>query len=348
MNGAIPGVVFLLLFPAGSDREAVELPSAEEIAAKARAGMEEYVGKLATRLCGTVHDRSGPGRIRDGSGPKEGTLWDERKVTIVQNGRYGYWIEETNSFDGSPPVSLAMLYGPKVRASLRKGEDGQWSLTDYRAAEGRAEDCWPLTAWTGMGYLLEAAPIRERSKLLWSEGIRLQPVGWDKVDGRRVLRVAFENPGFSSHGERGEIWLDPGWMWAIVKGRTERLVHDGDEWHTMRTEFRLEYNESYAPYPVPKKHWGDWIVEGSTRNPEGWYEQIFELRVPEKPPADEEFTLARFGVANVAATPVKREAAPWLWIALVACIFAGLLWWLRSRMRGAGEVNHAGQGETEG
>ena len=322
----------LLFFPLPAVSEGADPPTPDELAEKVRAAMRRYLVEVGTRLCGSIRERSGP---------NEGPLWQQRKVQIVQNGRYGYVVEETDYLDGSHPTSWALLCGPAVRAALEKAQDGKWVVVDYAVKRSLAIECWQLTYQTAVGYMLLAFPSPAASKQLWSEGVRLLPTSWEEVDGRRLLRVPYQ---ILPEEQRGEVWLDPGRMWAIVRGRWQRAVRRGNHWGTQRTELQVDYDDTYAPYPVPKRRRGDWVVVGASNNGSaGWWETVYELRIPEELPKDGTFTLARFGVPNVAGVPVKREAAPWLWIGLVACVMAGLLWWLRSRMRGAGEGNPLSQ-----
>ena len=312
----IPTVLSVAAMAAGDDRGRVEDP--KTLTQTVKAAMEEYL-QTATRLCGTVRERSGT--------VKDGQLVVDTKVDIEikQNGRYGYLIESRKDEQLPQPSRRALLYGPKIRARLAQTGDGKWYVSGYTAGgEPVRNACWIVSYYTAPGYFLEPGFDWQFACSLWSQTAVVKSVQWTKLEGKDVVKVVYstEHPVLSRDGG---VWLDPEWNWAIVRQEERRKGVSGEP-----SVLTMVYDESFRPAPVPKVLDLRW--KGRDGKPDGWWRSEFDLRLPEKTPSDEEFTLATFGIDEPDLSRRVPERGPWLWVGMLACLLAALLWWVRRRL----------------
>ncbi len=301
-----------------------EVDSPEAFVRTVRAAFEKYLD-TATRLCGTVREQSGP---EDGD-----ELWVDAKIRIKQNGRYGYLEEWRKDYGIPKPSWQVLLYGPAGFSMLGKTADGNWYVSEHiKQWKAVRESCWILSYYTATGYFPRTGADWSVAATWWSDTVEVRSVQWTELDGRRVLKAtyALDHP-LERHV--GTAWVDPEWMWAIVR-REERRVEDPERVAVTT----IAYDEAFRPAPVPEVVDVRWPGKGE--KPDGWWRSEFDFRIPDEPPKDEEFTLAAFGIdpLRVSDEPAKRTI--WLWLGLLASLLAAILWWARHRLQQKSELAH--------
>ncbi len=298
-------------------QEPAEVDSPETFVRTVRAAFQKYLD-TATRLCGTVREQSRPENGDE--------LWVDARAWIQQNGRYGYFKRWRRDYGIPKPSWQVLLYGPAGFSMLGKTADGNWYVSEHiKQWKAVRESCWILSFHTATGYFPSPGPDWPVAATWWSDTVQVQSVQWTELDGKRVLKAtyAMDHPMV---GHMGTAWVDPEWMWAIV--RQEKRKASGSGRPVVRT---IVYDESFRPRPVPK------TLEVRTPRGEGkpdalWRSE-FDFRIPDEPPKDEEFTLAAFGIdpLRVSDEPAKRTT--WLWLGLLASLLAAILWWARQRLQ---------------
>ena len=323
-------VVVLVSAPAASPsagEEPAEVDSPESFVRTVRAAFQNYLD-TATRLCGTVRERSRPENGNE--------LWVDAKIWIEQNGRYGYYKEWRKDYGIPKPSRQVLLYGPAGFTMLGKTADGNWYVSEHiNQWKAVRESCWILSFHTATGYFPSPGPDWPVAATWWSDTVQVQSVEWTELNGRRVLKAtyAMDHPLV---GHVGTAWVDPEWMWAIVRQEQWR---DQDRSRVSITT--IVYDESFRPAPVPKTLDIRWPGKGE--KPDGWWRSEFDFHIPDEPPKDEEFTLAAFGIdpLRVSDEPAKRTV--WLWLGLLASLLAAILWWARHRLQQKANVTNEHQ-----
>ena len=313
-------VVVLVSAPAASPsagEEPAEVDSPESFVRTVRAAFQNYLD-TATRLCGTVRERSRPENGNE--------LWVDAKIWIEQNGRYGYYKEWRKDYGIPKPSRQVLLYGPAGFTMLGKTADGNWYVSEHiEQWKTVRESCWILSYYTAAGYFLRPGADWSVAATWWSDTVEVQSVQWTELDGRRVLKAtyALDHP-LERHV--GTAWVDPEWTGAIV--RLEKWRGKNPRRPVVKT---ITYDESFRPAPVPK------ILEVRTPRrggkPDALWRSEFNFHIPDNPPKDDEFTLAAFGIdpLRVSDEPAKRSF--WLWLGLLASLLAAILWWARQRLQ---------------
>ncbi len=298
-------------------QEGGDVASSEGLVLTVKKAMEEYL-RTATRLCGTVRERSGS--------VEDGTLWVDATTRIKQNGNYGYLVQNRQDYGLPQRHWRALLYGPTVRAHLKKTAEGTWYVDAYRGG-GRPvrEACWILTYYTACGYFVQPGFDWQFACLWWSDAVSIESVEWEETQGKKLVKVTFSSDNSLQH-RTGVAWLDPEWSWAIVRKEDRRVGQSGRP-HVLT----ITYDEAFRPAPVPKLMEIRW--PGSGEKPGGWWRGEFDFHIPDEPPKDEEFTLATFGIDPLKVSDQPAKRATWLWLGLLASLLAAILWWARQRLQ---------------
>lgn len=232
-----------------------------------------------------------------------------------------------------------------VFSLVKKKEDAPWLLTEYhdlrddsvpeymrRQFDDAAIPCFDLMTVEGL----------RLAKLVRKEGIRFVSCRKSVNTGDDLIEVRFDYPHPVPSGSTrdsfepvrsGKLVLDPARFWCLRYYEVQVLTTSGRGTRTFKV---LELSTTGESVPVPRSTVFQGVFERSDGKISNERRFEYQLRLPRRLPADDEFRLSAYGLPEPIEYASRRAGTRWyLWLAIggIVCIaVAGVVYRFRGRL----------------
>lgn len=274
--------------------------------------------------------------------------------TIRQGEGCKLWLMQGDVWANRPKFATrgeVFAYNPRYAFALqRKTAQAPWVVVGvatrsdqqgYQSLVKQADDAAAV-----IHKPVRVVPQYALARLLEEKSFRVAHAFRDSQDSNRVT-IEFDNAHpfkdvsgkatFPVHG--GSLTFDAAHHWCVRSARIKDLFPDSDE--LIATD--IEYRPSGSPGMLIPEHCVEQIesrLKGK-KLPHTSKEWTYHLEEPSQPPAEHEFTLTAFGLAEPYGAPAVRSGLPWFaWVALagLGCLVLGLgCHWLRRHIENSRE-----------